>query len=294
MKNLAIIVLITIPFLGACKGKENTFSLATKGSSGTTLAKVGNEKIGSDQFVVLYDKVQAGRPFGAVSKEDFLRELVRLELGALEARKEKLDQEPEVEFQLKATLTQALLQKHLSEKVKNINVTDTEMKDYYDKNPQIRASHILLRVPPNADQKSQDEIEKKIGTIYKQAIADKKSFPELAKKYSEDPTGKRGGDLDYFSKDRMVPAFSEAAFSLKEIGDVSQPVKTQFGWHIIQLTGKRGFKDADKNIIRQTLLAEKRKKVVEDYFSSLEQKFKTTIFKDKLESLNTTPPPQPK
>ena len=92
----------------------------------------------------------------------------------------------------------------------------------------------------------------------------------------------------------MVPAFSEAAFSLKEIGDVSQPVKTQFGWHIIQLTGKRGFKDADKNIIRQTLLAEKRKKVVEDYFSSLEQKFKTTIFKDKLESLNTTPPPQPK
>lgn len=294
MKHSIIIALVFIPLLAACKEKGTPFTFSAKGSSGTTLAKVGNEKIGSDKFVVLYDKVQAGRPFGAVSKGDFLKELVRLELGALEAREEKLDQEPEIEFQLKATLTQALLQKHLSDKVKNINVTDAEMKDYYDKNPQVRASHILLRVPPNADQKSQDEIKKKIDSIYKQAIADKKAFPELAKKYSEDPSGKRGGDLDYFSKDRMVPEFSQAAFSLKEIGDISQPIRTQFGWHIIQLTGKRSFKDADKNIIRQTILVEKRKKVVEDYFESLEHKFKTVIFKDKLDALSVAPPPQPK
>lgn len=294
MKIFIIIISAFTLLLGGCKAKQNPTKLVGGNLSGSTLAKVGSETIEADQFVILYDKVNAGRPFGAVSKDDFLNELVRLELGALEAKKEKIDKDSEVEFQLKATLTQALLQKHLSEKVRNINVTDAEMKEYYDKNPQIRASHILLRVAPNTDKKTEDEIKKKIDDIYKQALANKKSFPELAKKYSQDPTGKRGGDLDFFSKDRMVPQFSEVAFSLKEIGDVSGPVKTQFGWHIIQLTGKRSFKDADKNIIRQTLIAEKRKNVVEDYFASLQQKYKTTIFKDKLGELKTAPPPQPK
>lgn len=293
MKKLVILFLLTLPFYSGCKNKQVQSVSGLEKTSGITLATVGNKKIKSDEFVVMYDKASAGRPLGAVSKEGFLTELIRLQLGALEAEKEQIDQNATIEFQIKATLTQALLQKHLGEKVRTMDVTEAEMKEYYEKNPQVRASHILLRIPPNSDQKTQDEIKQKTDNIYKQAITDKKSFSELAKKYSEDPTGKRGGDLDYFSKDRMVPEFSQAAFALKDVGDISQPVRTQFGWHIIQLTGKRSFKDADKNILKQTILAEKRSKAVNDYFASLEKKYKTTIYKDRLEELKAASPPQP-
>lgn len=285
------IIILSLLVLFSTVGCNSSKSSPSKVPSGTTLAKVGDSKIDSGEFVILYDKVNAGRPYGSVSKEEFLNELVRLELGYQEAKKEKLDQTPEIKFQIEATLSQALLQKNLAEKVRSINISDAEMKEYYDKNPQIRASHILLRVPPNADPKTEGEIKKKIDDIYAQAKANKKAFPELAKKYSEDPTGKRGGDLDYFSKDRMVPQFADAAFALKEIGDISPPVKTPFGWHIIELTGKQSFKDADKNVLRQTLLGEKRKNVVEEYFASLKQKYGATIYKENLEELKTAPPP---
>ena len=89
---------------------------------------------------------------------------------------------------------------------------------------EIRASHILVKTKEEAD------------NIIEQ-IKSGKSFAQTAKKVSLCPSGRDGGDLGFFKKGVMVKPFEDAAFNLKEIGDVSEPVQTQFGWHVIQLTG---------------------------------------------------------
>ena len=89
---------------------------------------------------------------------------------------------------------------------------------------EVRASHILV--------KSEDEAKKLL-----EEIKGGKSFADAAKEVSLCPSGHDGGDLGFFKKGVMVKPFEDAAFALKEIGQVSDPVQTQFGWHLIQLTG---------------------------------------------------------
>ena len=94
-------------------------------------------------------------------------------------------------------------------------------------------------------------------------------FTELAKKYSEGPSAKNGGDLDFFTRDSMVPEFSEVAFKLKKVGDVSDLVRTKYGYHIIKLTGVRDFKSADKRRLENQIRVQKQKEIYEGFFSKL-------------------------
>ena len=89
----------------------------------------------------------------------------------------------------------------------------------------VRASHILV--------KTEDEINKLV-----EKLADGADFAELAQEYSLCPSGRQGGDLGFFGKGMMVKPFEDAAFAL-EVGEVSAPVETQFGWHLVKLTGKK-------------------------------------------------------
>lgn len=89
---------------------------------------------------------------------------------------------------------------------------------------EVRASHILV--------KSEDEAKKLL-----EEIKGGKSFADAAKEVSLCPSGRDGGDLGFFKKGVMVKPFEDAAFAMKEIGEISDPVQTQFGWHLIQLTG---------------------------------------------------------
>lgn len=89
----------------------------------------------------------------------------------------------------------------------------------------VKASHILV----DTEQEAQ---------VLKARIDRGESFSELAKKYSKCPSGKEGGDLGYFEKGQMVPEFEDAAFNLP-IGQTSNPVKTQFGWHLIKVYDKQ-------------------------------------------------------
>jgi peptidyl-prolyl cis-trans isomerase C len=114
-------------------------------------------------------------------------------------------------------------------------ITDEETRKFYDERvkaaagPEIKASHILV------------DSEDKAKEIYEQ-IAHGGDFAELAAKHSKDPGSKtNGGSLGYFGKGRMVPAFETAAFQLK-VGEVSLPVKSRFGWHLIKVEDKRDSK----------------------------------------------------
>jgi len=89
---------------------------------------------------------------------------------------------------------------------------------------EVRASHILVKTEEEAK------------SLYDE-IKNGASFAEIAEQKSLCPSGQNGGDLGFFGKGIMVKPFEDAAFSL-EVGELSQPVQTQFGWHLIQLTGK--------------------------------------------------------
>jgi parvulin-like peptidyl-prolyl isomerase len=124
-------------------------------------------------------------------------------------------------------------------------VSDDEAKKLYDENkadfeqPEMRrASHVLFMVPEGA---SEDVVKEKEAAAKAAAERAKKGedFEVLAKELSEEPGAKeRGGDLDFFGKEVMVPEFSEAAFAAK-VGDITGPVRTQFGWHVIKVTDEK-------------------------------------------------------
>jgi peptidyl-prolyl cis-trans isomerase C len=136
---------------------------------------------------------------------------------------------------------QGELQKELTAE---ISVSDDAVKEFYDKNidkfkkpEQVRASHILISVDPTADKAAAQKALEEIQVIHKQ-VKEGTDFSELARIKSSCPSSKQGGDLGFFGKGQMVKPFEDAAFALKP-GEVSAPVETQFGYHLIKLEEKK-------------------------------------------------------
>ncbi len=122
--------------------------------------------------------------------------------------------------------------------------SDAQVREFYDKNPDkfkqeeaIRASHILINADEKADAATKAKARARIDGILKQ-IKGGADFAELAKKHSQDGSAAQGGDLNFFARGQMVPAFDQAAAALQP-GQVSDVVTTQFGYHIIKVTEKR-------------------------------------------------------
>jgi len=125
---------------------------------------------------------------------------------------------------------------------KALEVSDKDVKDFYDKNiqrfskpEQVQASHILIKVAKDATPEQKAEAKKKLLDLKKQ-IDNGADFAKLAKENSACPSSAQGGDLGLFGKGQMVPAFETATFAMK-VGDVSDIVETQFGYHLIKKTG---------------------------------------------------------
>lgn len=188
----------------------------------------------------------------------------------------------------------------------NINVTDADCKNFYNKNQdkfrhadQVRASHILISANPYQIQQEitaksktkMDEKELKAAVekvmaekqaeaekLAKELQADNSKFAQYAKKYSEDSqSAKQGGDLGFFAKDRMVPEFAEAAFKAKP-NTVTEPVKSQFGYHIIFVTDRRGAGvvpyEKAKSDIKDYLVQEKQIKALDELTTAAKKKAK--------------------
>ena len=125
-----------------------------------------------------------------------------------------------------------------------IEVTDEEVAAFYKENPQffetseqVHARHILFTVDDDADAAADAAAKANAEAAHQRAVAGE-DFAELAKELSEGPSGPNGGDLGYFEKERMVPAFADAAFALQP-GEISPVVKTQFGYHVIKVEDRR-------------------------------------------------------
>ena len=131
--------------------------------------------------------------------------------------------------------------------------TDAELRKYVAnhrdlfRGTQIRASHILIALEPNASEADKEKARQKLASIKKEIEGGTISFAAAANKYSEDPAnaGGAGGDLDYFSlSSGMIEEFTDVAFKLKK-GMISDPVETPFGFHLIQVTDRKEGKEPD-------------------------------------------------
>lgn len=179
----------------------------------------------------------------------------------------------------KVELKKSLALKEALDKKYGIAATDADVKKFYNDNKkrfeepdQVQASHILFKVEKTATPDQAEAAKKKADDVYKQAKAKDADFAELAKQHSEGPSGPRGGELGFFTKDKMVPPFADAAWKLKK-GAVSKPVKTQFGWHIIKVTDKKKARTVPFNEVSEKIKDQleqgKMKEVVQKYITEL-------------------------
>ena len=164
--------------------------------------------------------------------------------------------------------------------------SDQEAREFYDKNPDkfkqdesVRASHILIRVDDKADAATKQKARAEIDSVLKQARSGA-DFATLAQQHSQDGSAAQGGDLNYFSRGQMVPAFEQAAFSLKP-GQISDVVTTQFGYHIIKVTDHKParrvtFEEANAQI-KQFLEQQKKQQHADAFIEGLKKKSKIEV-----------------
>jgi len=163
-------------------------------------------------------------------------------------------------------LRQQALQKQMAENFEEPSAE--EVKAYSEENRRIRAQHILLEVGENAPQAKVDSAREAAAALVDSAQMENVNFSELARRHSQGPTAEKGGDLGFFTRDRMVEEFADAAYALSDSGDVApEPVRTQFGFHVIRLTNA-GEPMAEMKA-RKQMTQERRKQTVEDQINAL-------------------------
>ncbi len=222
-------------------------------SSDPVVLTIGTERITRTQFEQIFAQIVEQMPAerraaaqAPQAKRQLAEQLAELKALAQEARREKLDQTPEAKAQL-AMRSDQLVAGMLFQKIsKDAKPSAADLQTYYNEHKAdydtVTARHILIRmagsaVPLKEGEKdlTDEEALAKAKDIRAKLVAGG-DFAELAKTESDDAgSGANGGVLGDFTRGRMVPQFEEAAFALK-VNEISEPVKTQFGYHIIQVT----------------------------------------------------------
>src|SRR3954453_11425795 len=199
----------------------------------------------------------------ATKKENVLSFLIDKKIVSKEAEDKKIADRDDFKTRLAFARNRLLMDNLLASEGKAAS-TDENMKKVYEDaakqitgEQEVHARHILVETEEQA-KKIQDELKKGA------------DFAELAKKESKDPGASDGGDLGFFTKDQMVPEFSTVAFAL-EPGKISDPVKTQFGWHIIKVEEKRARKAPDFEQVKPQIETYVTRKAQADYVAKLRQ-----------------------
>jgi peptidyl-prolyl cis-trans isomerase C len=190
--------------------------------------------------------------------------LIDLKIVARQAAKEKLDETADFKRRLEQTRERLLMETILTREGEK-GASDAALRQFYDETvktlkpeQEARARHILVETEAQAK-------------AALERIRKGEDFAKLAAELSTDPgSGKEGGDLGWFEKGRMVPEFSEAAFKLEK-GQVSEPVKSQFGFHIIKLEDKRDRKPPEFDAVKEQLKRYMTQKAQQDYVMKLRE-----------------------
>lgn len=199
----------------------------------------------------------------ALARPDAVRNIVAqiyiIRQIARRAEAEGVGDDADTQWQMDLAVDRILSSKYLGDEVdRELDGLDWQSlaEDHYEANPddyrreaQVKASHILFRTENRTDEEARARAE----GVREQALAGA-DFAELASEYSDGPTGPRGGDLGFFGRGQMVPDFEEAAFSM-EVGDISEVVESQFGYHVIKLTDRRDAEVRPFEDVRDEIIA---------------------------------------
>jgi peptidyl-prolyl cis-trans isomerase C len=220
---------------------------AAPGNDDKVVLTIGTQKITAkeyDDFVNSLPQQYQAYARGA-GKRAFGEQIVQLTVLSMEAEKAKLDQDPKVQKELMFQRENLLAGVMFQELQKNAKVDDAAIQKYYDAHKSdyetVTARHILIRVkgapmqaPTGKPELSDEEGLAKAQEVRKRLAAGE-DFAKVAKEVSDDTgSASMGGNLGSFKRGMMVPPFEQAAFAAK-VGDISDPVKTPFGYHIIQV-----------------------------------------------------------
>lgn len=258
------------------------FSLSSLAATEGVVATVGAKKITIEEFNRRYDEVKE-KTLNPPPKEIFLEDLVRYEMGVQEAEKKAVQNDPVVAERLRQELYKGLIEKELGEKMSKIDIKEEELKKYYEKTPEVRTSHILVELKPNATDKDRAAAKKNAEEILGKVLKSDKSFEELVKLYSDDSATKEsGGDIGWQTPLTVVPEYYKAAESLKKDQIYKKLVETRYGFHIVKLTGRNSYEQANKRQIRAAVFDEKRKKMFDEYFAKLKSQYKIELNKSAL------------
>jgi peptidyl-prolyl cis-trans isomerase C len=208
------------------------------------LAKVNGTEIHQSDIAVAEEEAGQIPPMSPDAKKDYLVQFVTDMILVSQAAEAKKIGDTD-EFKRKVAFARnKLLMEVLLQSVAKEALTDEATHKVYDEavkqmgqEVEVHARHILIRAAPG-DEKASKDAEDKIKAVIAR-LNKGEDFTKVAAEVTEDPSGKaNGGDLGYFSKEQMVPEFSDVAFKLEK-GQISEPVKTQFGWHVLKVEDKR-------------------------------------------------------
>lgn len=231
----------------------------------TVVARVGDAEITTADIAVAYAELpeQYRQLPLSVLYNQLLDQLINRELMLRAGREQKLDEDETIQAQVKQfedfAIQRAYLDRFISE-----TVTEDKLRKQYDATigaekgkEQVKASHILLQSEAEAN------------AIIKE-LADGADFAQLARDRSTGPSAPQGGDLGYFNREQMVTEFADAAYEMEE-GEVSSvPVKTQFGWHVIKVTGRRTLPPPTFEEVRERILDQLTREVLQTHMADLQ------------------------
>jgi len=256
-------LLLALPVVSACS--KNPSSEAPTTGSGPVIARVNGVDIRESDLALAEEdlgaEVQAASP--EAKREHLIAYLADMIMVAQAADKKKLADNPDFQRRLAFMRTKLLMGFELQEEAKAA-LSDEALHQTYDDavrsmggQQEVRARHILVD--------SEDEAKAVLDQL--KAGGD---FATLAKDKSKDPGAAAGGDLGYFTKEQMVPEFAEVAYKMYP-GQVSNPVKTQFGWHIIKVEDKRTRKPPEFERVKDQIETYLARKAQSDFIAKLRQ-----------------------
>ncbi len=224
------------------------YLISSCGLSDDTVARVGSEKITVADYKLALQRRFAGKPIAKIdSAQRFsvLNYMIEKYLQAQAGKDLGLDQSRLYLGELADYKARVLGNKFFERVIVDVLVPEKEIRDAFEKRrEQVKASHILIQYKGSRGssgkiKRSKEEAFKLAEKIAREAKSGKTSFEELAQKYSDDPSAKSNkGNLGYFSWGQMVDAFQKAAFSMQP-GEISDPVETPYGYHIIKVVDRR-------------------------------------------------------